>query len=87
MAEPSDFALWRKAHPVSLEDEATTRQLTAAEEMAVPGDLEARLTSFRERLPQLIAGCVLSRRFGSLLRRRLDAVGFARSAFLQLTAR
>jgi len=73
--EPSDFALWRKSHPVSLEDEAATRQLTAAEEMAVPGDLEARLTSFRERLPQLIAGWTSACQIVERIARRREAEG------------
>ena len=52
--EQSDLQIWRKTANVSLEEESVSRQLTAADEMGIPSNLELRLAAFRERLPQLI---------------------------------
>ena len=51
----SNFEAWRKRTRVSAEEESASKRLNAAEEMAIPADLDEKLGTMREHLPALIA--------------------------------
>lgn len=53
LTEP-DLVAWRKSTPVSLQEEAYTRTLTASEEMSIPSDLEDRLHQLKGRIVMLV---------------------------------
>nr|ODN88644.1 sorting nexin MVP1 [Cryptococcus depauperatus CBS 7841] len=53
LIEPS-FESWRKRTKVSTDEESVSKQLTTAEEMAIPQDLEEKLGIVRDHLPAVL---------------------------------
>jgi sorting nexin-8 len=49
-----DFIEWRKTASISLEEESSSRKLTAEEEMSIPSDLDTKLGSLRSRILPLL---------------------------------
>ncbi|GJN89234.1 hypothetical protein Rhopal_002213-T1 [Rhodotorula paludigena] len=54
MNDQSDLASYRKTAHLSLDEESSTRTLTPLEEGSLPADIDARLSSLRQRLPLLV---------------------------------
>jgi sorting nexin-8 len=50
-----NFEAWRKRVKVSTEEESASKRLTPAQEMSIPGDLDAKLQVLHDRIPGLIS--------------------------------
>ncbi|KAL1747816.1 hypothetical protein HDZ31DRAFT_30940 [Schizophyllum fasciatum] len=79
LTEPS-FEAWRKQNIVSLDEESANKRIDRVEEMAIPSDLEDKLSSVRSQVPLLIEhwqrACVLAER---IMKRREAAAVRTRS--------
>jgi sorting nexin-8 len=54
LTEPN-FEAWRKRVKVSTDEESSSKKLNPAQEMAIPADLETRLTTLRQNLPAVLS--------------------------------
>jgi sorting nexin-8 len=53
LTEPG-FESWRKRTKVSTDEESSSKNLTKAQEMAIPSDLEEKLGNLRDHLPAML---------------------------------
>lgn len=78
----SSFESWRKRTPVSTDEESLSKNLTTAQEMSIPSDLDLKLDNLRERLPAMLGHytrlVVMAER--SLVRLQMQAAEAARMA-------
>uniref|UniRef100_D8Q1I6 Sorting nexin MVP1 n=1 Tax=Schizophyllum commune (strain H4-8 / FGSC 9210) TaxID=578458 RepID=D8Q1I6_SCHCM len=65
LTEPS-FEVWRKQNSVTLDEESASKRVDRVEEMAIPSDLEDKLSHVRAQVPLLIEhwqrACILAER-------------------------
>ncbi|KAL1674036.1 hypothetical protein EV122DRAFT_269814 [Schizophyllum commune] len=65
LTEPS-FEVWRKQNSVTLDEESASKRIDRVEEMAIPSDLEDKLSLVRAQVPLLIEhwqrACILAER-------------------------